>query len=238
MRRVVAVSPPRLLHNPKNPRPLWIRTTSKHAYCGIRMYSLTMYAVDSVSTSFTIRSLTLPPPSPSLFSCCCSCSLLNANPRPDGEGGRRRTTGDERNVVAVSECADGDSTSTCSLPSWRRRRRRRPAGFDLSPTTAAGGGAQRGKKIFSAPAPLRPSGVRARHSQSASQRHSGRRPPFLPRVGGRERAEQRARRRPPSPLRPPKLSRRSQRRLPSLRLPVPVVSVSFLILPLLPQPAA
>ena len=155
------------------------------------------------------------------FSCCCSCSLLNANPRPDGEGGRRRTTGDERNVVAVSECADGDSTSTCSLPSSRRRRRRRPAGFDLSPTTAAGGGAQRGKKIFSAPAPLRPSGVRARHSQSASQRHSGRRPPFLPRVGGRERAEQRARRRPPSPLRPPQLSRRSQRRLPSLRSPSP-----------------
>ena len=149
------------------------------------------------------------------FSCCCSCSLLNANPRPDGEGGRRRTTGDERNVVAVCECADGDSTSTCSLPSSRRRRRR-PAGFDLSPTTAAGGGAQRGKKIFSAPAPLRPSGVRARHSQSASQRHSGRRPPFLPRVGGSVLSEP-VDALPPSPLHPPQLSRRSQRRLPSLR---------------------
>ena len=156
---------------------------------------------------------------PHFFS-CCSCSLLNANPRPDGEGGRRRTTGDERNVVAVSECADGDSTSTCSLPSSRRRRRRRPAGFDLSPTTAAGGGAQRGKKIFSAPAPLRPSGVRARHSQSASQRHSGRRPPFLPRVGGSVLSEP-VDALPPSPLRPPQLSRRSQRRLPSLRSPSP-----------------
>ena len=178
MRRVVAVSPPRLLHNPTNPRPLWIRTTSKHAYCGIRMYSLTMYSVDSVSTSFTIRSLTLPPRSPpSLFSSCCSCSLLNANPRPDGEGGRRRTTGDERNVVAVSECADGDSTSTCSLPSWRRRlSRRRPAGFDLSPTTAAGG-AQRGKKIFSAPAPLvRPASALATARVPAPQQP----PPSLP----------------------------------------------------------
>ena len=185
MRRVVAVSPPRLLHNPKNPRPLWIRTTSKHAYCGIRMYSLTMYAVDSVSTSFTIRSLTLPPPSPSLFSCCCSCSLLNANPRPDGEGGRRRTTGDERNVVAVSECADGDSTSTCSLPSWRRRRRRRPAGFDLSPTTAAGGGAQRGKKIFSAPAPLvRPASALATARVPASATAAAALPSSLALEGG------------------------------------------------------
>ena len=114
---------------------------------------------------------------PHFFSCCCSCSLLNANPRPDGEGGRRRTTGDERNVVAVSECADGDSTSTCSLPSSRRRRRR-PAGFDLSPTTAAGG-AQRGKKIFSAPAPpapVRPASALATARVPAPQRP----PPSLP----------------------------------------------------------
>ena len=175
MRRVVAVSPPRLLHNPKNPRPLWIRTTSKHAYCGIRVYSLTMYVLgrfclhfihNPLSHSATTITLTF-------FSCCCSCSLLNANPRPDGEGGRRRTTGDERNVVAVSECADGDSTSTCSLPSSRRRRRRRPAGFDLSPTTAAGGGAQRGKKIFSTPAPAP---ARPRSPQPLPQRP----PPSLP----------------------------------------------------------